>query len=888
MQGTRLGPYEILEQLGAGGMGEVWLAQDTRLGRQVAVKVLPAQFATDAERLARFEQEARAAAALNHPHIAAVYDIGHEGGVHFIVQEHLQGRTLRAAIAEGRLPLAHALKLAIEIAEALRAAHGAGIIHRDLKPENVFVSDDRHAKVLDFGLAKLVEIAVGSGDQSASMSPTVLGTVAGQMMGTAGYMAPEQIDGNTVDARADLFAFGCLLYELATGQQAFRGKNMIDTLHRVSNADAAALGTIDGSLPVELQRLLDKALAKEPDARYQTAGDLAVDLRALLGAVETGKTTPVAYDGVVAGGRMSPLLAAGLVLAGAVLGALAFWSVGGPSAPPPNAPTHFEFDLVRDTIFTGSGRRPLAISPDGRRIAFTDENFIWLRELSDPELIQVRGTEDPRGPAFSPDGQSIVFYAAGELRRVPITGGAPIRLADLEGNTDGVSWESDGTILVGQSAGIVRVPETGGEPELLIPLDEGQEMNGPSLLPGGEWVLFAVNEGSGSFGDASVVAQSLASGERRLLVAGGTEPRYLASGHLTFARDGNLLAVPFDAATLEVTGGAVVLVEGIPMAGVSGGAYYDVSRRGDLVYFGGAGGNTGTRQLAWYDLGGALEVLPFEADAFDDPRVSPDGRRVAVSVRADQGDEIWILDLTRASRQRLTDGDLDAGDPVWSQDGEWVYAKSGDDSLVRIRSDFTGVVETIGEPGLDISPADVSADGRWLVADSVVDGAGTVSLVELETGEITHVVSGPFFAIRPQFSPDGRHVAYLSGEGGGVNVFVYDRDTGRRQIVSTAGAGLPVWNPDGSALYYRSGLSTVMVVDVEYEPELRLSPQRRLFDSPAMLARPFNDIHIAPDGSRFLVMTASDTSGREEDGAPGRMHVVVDWGQVLRERVRSR
>lgn len=400
--GQKLGPYEIVEQLGAGGMGEVWLAEDTRLGRKVAIKVLPAEYAGDPDRLARFEREARAAAALNHPHIAAVFDVGHEGGIHFMVQEHLEGRTLREAIAEGRMPLKTGLKLALEIAEGLGAAHAEGIVHRDLKPDNVFVTPDGHAKILDFGLAKLTEMAAPSGG-SASMSPTVLGTMAGQMMGTAGYMAPEQVEGVGVDQPADIFAFGCVLYELATGQQAFRGKNLVETLHRVSNSDPDGLVTVDGELPADLQRILDKALAKQAAERYQTAGDLAVDLRVLMGAVESGAAVPVAQAGASSGGGPSRVAVAAIAVAALLVGA----GAGVVLTPPIQQPmpvTHFEFDMVKDGQFTSRDTRPLSISADGEWVAFGDEGQVRLRQLSELGLKAVRGATAPRTPVFSPDG----------------------------------------------------------------------------------------------------------------------------------------------------------------------------------------------------------------------------------------------------------------------------------------------------------------------------------------------------------------------------------------------------------------------------------------------------------------------------------------------------
>jgi serine/threonine-protein kinase len=887
MIGTKLGPYEILEQLGAGGMGEVWLAEDTRLGRKVAIKILPEQFASDPERLARFEQEARASAALNHPHIAAVYDVGHENGVHFMVQEHLEGRTLRAATADGRLPLAQALRLATEIVEALRAAHEAGIVHRDLKPDNVFVTPDRHAKVLDFGLAKLTEMAVASGTASASMSPTVLGTVAGQMMGTAGYMAPEQIDGVGVDARADLFAFGCVLYELTTGQQTFRGKNLVDTLHRVSNVDPDPLITVDGSLPSELQRILDKTLAKDPAARYQTAGDLAVDLRALVAAVEGGTATAVALGGSGATG-LSPAMAAGLAAAGALIGALAFWALSPSPDAAPERRVHLSFDTVEGGL-SGAFRRPLAISPDGQRIAISDENSIYLRELASPELIRVRGTENARGPVFSPDGESLAFFALGEVLKVPITGGAPIRLATVNDNPVGMHWTRDGTIVMTIQPGeIVRIPDTGGEPEVLVSLETGERVATASLLPGGEWLLFALRAADvSSFSDAQIVAQSLSTGERRMLVAGGTEPRYHATGHLTFARAGNLLAVPFDADRVEVTGGAVVLTEGFPIAN-SGAAFYDLSERGDLFYYDGVGAS-GLQALGVYDRDGNLEILPFEAADMNYPAFAPDGNRIAVLQAGTAGpQELWIFEIDRASRQRLTPEGMAADNPRWSADGRWIYTRS-DGELVRIRSDFSGTIETIGD-GLAVRPWSTSRDGRWL-AGLVNEGTINIAVVDLEAGTLDVPVATPATELRPALSPEGRYLAYASNEGNAWNVYVRDLQEGSVVVASPAGGINPAWSPDGATLYFTtgefSGAVDLFAAEVTYDPALKIAPPRRLFTMPLISGFPYNVVETSPDDSLRLVLTPAGNSA-EEERSTGRLQVLLNWAQVLPERVRPR
>ena len=414
--GTKLGPYEITEQLGAGGMGEVYLAQDTRLGRKVAIKVLPAEFASDPERLARFEQEARAAAALNHPHIAAVHDVGVEDGTHFMVQEYLEGNTLREPLGKGALPLKKALGLATEIAEALAAAHAAGIIHRDLKPENIFVTKEGHAKVLDFGLAKLTEVAVTGSPGGATQSPT--------MMGTAGYMAPEQVEGGEVDQRTDMFAFGCVLYEMAQGARAFGGRNVAEVLHRLVNSDPEPMAD---ELPSELHRIVRKCVAKEPAKRYQTAGDLVVDLQALGTDVESGAALPPTPVAVETARGIPWKLAAPVAVAIALLAAFGVW-ITAPSAPEPIV-RRFHIDYPPETSFVNTSTLGFAISPDGRSLVFNANRQLWLRAIDDPVATPIHGTEQARAPFFSPDSQQLGFWGGdGQMKSVSINGGAPVSL----------------------------------------------------------------------------------------------------------------------------------------------------------------------------------------------------------------------------------------------------------------------------------------------------------------------------------------------------------------------------------------------------------------------------------------------------------------------------
>ena len=556
--GTKLGPYEITEQLGAGGMGEVYLAQDTRLGRKVAIKVLPAEFASDPERLARFEQEARAAAALNHPHIAVVHDIGTEDGTHFMVQEYLEGDTLREPLQKGALPLKKALGLANEIAEALAAAHAAGIIHRDLKPENIFVTKEGHAKVLDFGLAKLTEVAGAGSPGGATQSPTMMGTVAGQVMGTAGYMAPEQVEGSEeIDHRADLFAFGCVLYEMVSGRQPFAGTSVLDILHKIADEEPQPLGdTNPDLLPGPLQWMSKKCLAKERGRRYQNADDLIVDLRELGTDVESGAALPTTPAAVETTLGIPWKLGVPIAVAIALLAVLATWWT---MRPEPGSTIRVQLDPRVDTIMSQLGSA-VALSPDGRHVAYvegsrTGARALYLRALDQQDSTALASSAtnagSPYHPFFSPDGQWVGFVTPTELKKASITGGTPRSIAPVDRNR-GADWGPDDTIVFAptSASGLSLVSAVEGEPRSLTELSEGERSHRwPQFLPGGKAVLFTSAE-TEDFDRASLEVVDLETGERQVVHRGSTYGRYVPTGHLVYSDAGALFAVPFDVDTL--------------------------------------------------------------------------------------------------------------------------------------------------------------------------------------------------------------------------------------------------------------------------------------------------------------------------------------------------
>ena len=571
MIGKSLGPYKIIELLGAGGMGEVYLGEDTRLGRKVAIKVLPAEFASDPERLARFEQEARAAAALNHPHIAVVHDVGAEPGddgatTHFIVQEYLEGQSLRERLEKGALPLDKALDLATEVGEALIAAHKAGIIHRDLKPDNIFVTEEGHAKVLDFGLAKLTEMGAPTGS-SASMSPTMLGTVAGQVMGTAGYMAPEQINGEDVDQRADLFAFGCVLYGMVTGRQAFSGKNVHETLGRILSDEPVPMADIDKAAPTELQRIVRKALAKEAARRYQTAGDLNIDLRQLQDDIAAGVATPsgahqvpVAATPVPQAGGGTWVTTAGVGVATALAAALAVWETMRAEPTAPEALKRFRIELPAGVSFPMDGNQ-LALSPDGNTLVFLGaeggEWRLFLQRLDQLLAAPMPGTEGAKKPFFSPDGEWVAFNADGNLQRVAVAGGEPFNLCEgCAARGSSGAWGPLGTIVFANGNSFWEIPEGGGTPAFIAEpdpdRDETQYLR-PEFLPDGKAILFELRRG-GAVADADIAVLDLETKEVTILAEQGTDPLYAQSGHVLYARGDSLFSVAFDADELRPIG----------------------------------------------------------------------------------------------------------------------------------------------------------------------------------------------------------------------------------------------------------------------------------------------------------------------------------------------
>ena len=912
--GTRLGPYEILEQLGAGGMGEVWLAEDSRLGRKVAIKVLPAEFSNDPERLARFEQEARAAAALNHPHIAVVHDFGVEGETHFMVQEFLDGNTLREPLEKGALPLKRTLSLAAEIAEGLAAAHDVGITHRDLKPENLFVTIDGHIKILDFGLAKLTEgTLLASG--SASMSPTRLGTAAGQIMGTAGYMAPEQVEAAPdIDSRADVFAFGCLLYEMATGRHPFAGKNAVQTLDRIVNEEAPPVGSIAPDLPEKLQWTLDKCLAKEPAERYQTARDLVIDLRGLAAEVEAGTAmTHSGATGTATGHRTVPLItavAAGVALV-AVTGLLTWqWAV--PEEPAAAEVVRFSLRLPEGLYLWGGdpdearigGHRPseaaMAVSPDGRTIVYaaTDGGNaqLYSRQLDAPAAVPIAGTEGGSRPFFSADGQTIGFRGPeSDIRVVPREGGISRLLFAEPATRDGnLQWtEAEDVLFIGPGSAVWRYPTRGGGAEALVtPSEDAGELafTTPWQLPGDGAVLYTVMRRARDWASVQLVVRRREAAASEVLLTGASSARYVPTGHLVFARDGALWATGFDPQDLRTRGEPVPVLEEVMHAIEagnssidSGAAQYDVSSSGTLAYVTGGKYEAPLLPLFWVGTDGERELVEIDPSNYMYPRLSPDERYFAIRTGPESDGDILVFEVaTRATRRLRLDGNQST--PVWSADGARIAFRSNHEApnlgIFSIDASLTGAPARLTSGGTTHHPESWSDDGNLLF----IRGED-IWVVDTESpAEPRPLVEGEGAQHWPAFSPDGGWFVYGSNHSGEFQVYLRPFPDGEPVYpVTSAGGARPIWSHDGRKIFYRTGLnnrSRMMVVDLVADDPPRWSPPRELFDRLYLGTTQSLSYDVNREG-RFLMV--ENFSYAEQKAT--EIQVVLNWFEELKQLV---
>ncbi len=744
--GTTIGPYEITGWLGAGGMGDVYRARDSRLEREVAIKVIPDTYATDAGRLQRFEQEARAAGQLNHPNILVVHDTGVHDGTPYIVSELLDGESLRSRLAGGALTPRKAIEYARQIAQGLATAHDRKIVHRDIKPDNLFITSDGRLKILDFGIAKLT--APGDpGDNDAQPTNFKTETVPGTIVGTASYMSPEQVRGETIDHRSDLFSLGTVLHEMLTGRLAFGRATGADTMAAILKDEPEE--SIAADVPPALARIVSRCLEKSRETRFQSARDLAFALDVLSG---TGTAaTPVTVERPRwFHGRGLPWVAAGTLAAGLAL-AIMLWAPW--RRVPASASLRLSIELGADVSLPALNAQfgdAAIISPDGAVIAFVaqksdeDKGRLYVRRLSQLEATPLPGTDDALAPFFSPDGQWIGFFASWHLKKISLTGGAPVTLADAPSPRGG-AWSEDGTIVFApdQVVGthLSRVPSAGGKTEPLTALAEGERGHSwPQVLPGGTAVLYTVSSQGATYNDANLVVQRLPAGTRTVVQRGGYHGRYLPSGHLVYVHDGTLFAVPFDLDRMEVTGTPVRAIEGLRSNSITGGAQFTVSSTGTLLYMPGEMIGAGV-PLYWLDREGKTTTLRSTPANWMTLLLSPDGRRLATEVLNGSSD-IWINDIARETLTRLTTDASGATNPAWTPDGRRiVFASRRADASVanhheRERATAVLVASQWEVPGVR---RDALANERR--RDDSADGGRRC--VGLETGNAQSVLEQP-------------------------------------------------------------------------------------------------------------------------------------------------
>ncbi len=916
--GTRLGPYEILSPLGAGGMGEVYRARDSKLGREVALKVLPEILARDPDRMARFKREAQVLASLNHPNIAAIYGFEESDGVRALALELVEGETLGEWLGRdapaGRLKsdstrptteTAHravstddALPIARQIADALEYAHERGIIHRDLKPANIKITPEGTVKVLDFGLAKALEVeATASSNVSDSPTLTAAATQAGVIIGTAAYMSPEQARGKSVDRRADIWAFGCVLYEMLAGRQAFEGDTVSDTLAAVLKTEPD-LSALPASTPARVRELLRRCLTKDPKRRLRDIGEARIATEEALSG--TDDVAPVCdrrsggSDLAARRAALQPPWRRALPWALAAISTLALFALTlGNMFRAPLPPTRPIARLAVTLPPTGRLAEaffsPIALAPDGSRLVYVAyhgaSTQLYARAFDSFDAKPITGTEGAENPFFSPDGQSVGYFAEGKMKKVTLSGGAPFTLCNAASNR-GASWVPDNNIVVALSgnSGLFEVSAAGGTPKpLTVPDRQMGEISHrwPEILPGGKALLFTLWSG-GSFDDARIVLLSLNTGERRVLVEGGTHAQYVPSGHLVYARAGGLLAVPFDLKRLEVAGSPVPILDGVSMNSGSGSASFSISAGGALAYVPG-GLSVSTRNLFWVDRKGVAKPLPAPSHRYFSPRLSPDGRRLAVG---DNVSGLWLFDLTRGALTRLADTAGAFPLPIWTPDGHSVTFRSVVGPSLNLHwmpADASRAPQRLTTSENQQSPGSWSPDGQVLAfSENDATTGWDIWVLKLEGDRKPRpFLQTPFNEGGPEFSPDGHWLAYQSDETGQQEVYVrpFPGPGGKWQI-STEGGTEPMWARNGREFFYRNG-EKMMVVSVGTKPTFTASKPRQLFEGPyesGSLVFSFEpNYDVSPDGQRFLMIKRS-----EQASTPTQVNVVLNWSDELR------
>ena len=877
--GRRLGPYEILTAIGAGGMGEVYKARDTRLDRTVAIKVLPTHLADRSELRERFEREAKTIASLNHPHICTLHDVGHQDEIDFLVMEYVEGETLAQRLQKGPLPLDQVLRYAIEIADALDKAHRKGITHRDLKPGNIMLTKSG-TKLLDFGLAKLKQDAAPATPESqlATMRGAITGE--GTILGTLQYMAPEQVEAKEVDARTDIFAFGVVVYEMATGKKAFEGKSQASLMAKILETDPAPMSALTPMTPTALDHMVKRCLAKDPDDRWQSARDICEQLKYIsdsglqLGAVTQAPAQQIPANRIA-------WAAAAIAIAIAVIAVSAFYLRRTP--PAAKQAVRFTVGPPEKGSFSGEIRNTLSVSPDGTRIVFaavtgSNNPQLWVRALDSPSAQPIPGTENGIYPFWSPDSRFIAFSVRGKLMKVAVTGGAAETLADLRQPAPG-SWGRKGVIVfTGDDGMVYRVSESGGNLAPVTTLDASRSESAhiwPCFLPDGTHFLYYAQSPGTEF--QSIFVASLDSKETKLLLKASSNPIYVSPGYLLFHRQGTLMAQPFDADRLQFMGDAVPIVEGVDFNPFGSLGAFTASNTGVLAYR--AGGGIVPLNLVWVTRNGTEQPIAAPPHNYTFPRISPDGKRMAASVEEGE-QQIWVYDFSRDALSRLTfDGTANV-DPVWTPDGKRIAFKGKGGRLFWQPADGGGAAEELTNAKLSRNnvPASWSPDGQQLAFTEDASNR-TIWFLSLKDNQPHLFADTHWLESAPAFSPDGHWVAYASNESGRYEVFVkpYPGPGGKWQI-STDGGAEPIWNPKGRELFYRSA-QQMIAVDYTEQPTFSAGKPRILFQGVYTTSpRSLPDYDVSPDGQRFLMLKAAEQ-------VPGQISVVLNWFEELKQKV---
>ena len=863
-RGARLGAYEIVAPIGEGGMGEVYRARDTRLHRDVAIKVLPDLFALDPERLARFEREAQTLAALNHPHIAQIYGI--EGRA--LIMELVEGDDLSTLIAQGPMPLSEALPIASQIADALETAHEQRIVHRDLKPANIKVRADGTVKVLDFGLAKAIAADGSASTADAMQSPTLTAraTRMGVIIGTAAYMAPEQARGKVIDRRADIWAFGVVLFEMLTGRQLFRGDEVADVLARVLERDPD-WGLLPGSLPPPLRRILERCLTKDPKARLRDISEARYVIEeAIAGSSDPARLTSAATAPAVAPQkrRLRPAAVVPWLLSGVLaVVSLALWFR--PAATPRGvAPTtRVELTFPDNVEFYNSPH----IAPNSRRITFVGiregNRQLYVRDLAEPNARPVAGTDGTIAAAISPDSQSAaVIGTDGKLRRIHLETGTSEEIASGVDIVGGVSWAADGTILFARATALFAVASTGGTAREVATAGPGESLTFPAATSDSRTILFTSWSGPPGFLKSRIEAVPASGGARRVVVDDASYPVTSIAGQLIFQRSAALYGVTFDAASASIVGTPVKL-SAEPRHQPTGGPAADVSPTGDLLM---ADTRTLDGRLTWVGFDGAERSAGTPMGAYGNPRVSPDGRTVAYSEAA----TIWSTDTVRGSRIRVFSGNEGlTGFAIWSRDGSHLYFRTST-GIVRMRADGEGTPEQVaGTTRIDY-PSGLTVDESALLVTRITPtNGGDIVLIPVKGGAARVLVSTPAYEGGPQLSPDQKWLTYSSNLSGRMEVYLRRLDGPERYPVSTAGGVGALWTPDGKRIVFRSKYQ-FLAVDLTFtKTGVTLSPPKVLFERRYAFGPNVTipNYSLSKDGREFLVVSA---------GA-GHLSLILNW-----------